>query len=80
MKNDKIIIYQTQDGKVKKETHFENETVWLNTEQISELFQRDRTVISRHIKNIFSEAELNKEPVYAEFAHTTQNMKFIRKK
>ena len=65
MKNNQLIIYQTEDGQVKIETHFENETVWLNIEQIAELFQRDRTVISKHIKNIFSEGELNEEVVCA---------------
>lgn len=73
MKNEKLIIYQTEDGKVKIETHFENETVWLSTEQIAELFQRDRTVITKHICNIFKEDELEQELVCANFAHTTQH-------
>lgn len=73
MKNDQLIIYQTSDGRVKIETHFENETVWLSTEQIAELFQRDRTVITRHIRNIFKDGELNEEVVRANFAHTTQH-------
>ncbi|MGR3178581.1 MAG: virulence RhuM family protein [Candidatus Anammoxibacter sp.] len=73
MKNNQLIIYQTEDGKVKIETHFENETVWLNIEQISELFQRDRTVVTRHIRNICKEGELTEEVVSAIFAHTTQH-------
>ena len=73
MKNNQLIIYQTEDGKVKIETHFENETVWLNIDQIAELFQRDRTGISKHIKNIFSENELIENVVCANFAHTTQH-------
>lgn len=73
MKNNQLIIYQTEDGKVKIETHFEDETVWLNIEQLSELFQRDRSVISKHIKNIFTEGELSKEVVCANFAHTSQH-------
>lgn len=56
-----IIIYQTEDGQTKIQTRFENETVWLTQEQIVELFQRDQSVISRHIKNVFSEGELDKE-------------------
>ena len=68
-----ILIYKTEDGKIKIETHFENETVWLSTEQIAELFLRDRSVISRHIKNIFSEGELEEQLVCANFAHTTQH-------
>ena len=73
MKNNQLIIYQTEDGKVKIETHFENETVWLNIDQIAELFQRDRSVISKHIRNIFKEGELSEEVVCANFAHTTQH-------
>ena len=59
--NSEIIIYQTEDGQTKIETRFENETVWLTQEQIVLLFQRDQSVISRHINNIFSEGELDKE-------------------
>ena len=56
-----IIIYQTEDGKTKIETHFENETVWLTQAQISELFQKERSVITKHINNIFSEGELDEQ-------------------
>ena len=56
-----IIIYQTADGQTKIETRFENETVWLTQEQIVVLFQRDQSVISRHIKNVFDDGELDKE-------------------
>ena len=56
-----ILIYQTEDGQTKIETRFENETVWLTQEQIVLLFQRDQSVISRHINNIFSDGELDKE-------------------
>jgi hypothetical protein len=51
MKNLPLIIYQTEDGKVKIETHFENETVWLNIDQIAELFQKSRSTINEHILN-----------------------------
>lgn len=53
--NSEILIYQTEDGKTKIETRLENETVWLSQEQMSDLFQRDRTVITKHINNIFKE-------------------------
>jgi hypothetical protein len=53
MKNNQFIIYQTEDGKIKIETHFENETIWLNQTQISALFQKERSVITKHINNIF---------------------------
>ncbi len=70
-KNNQLIIYKTEDGKIKIETHFINETVWLTQDQIGELFQRDRSVISRHIRNIFNEGELDENMVCANFAHTT---------
>lgn len=73
MENNQLIIYQTEDGRVKIETHFENETVWLTQTQIGELFQRDRTVITKHIRNIFKDGELDEEVVSAKFAHTTQH-------
>ena len=56
-----ILIYQTEDGITKIETRMENETVWLTQEQMGELFQRERSVITNHIKNIFSEGELTEE-------------------
>jgi hypothetical protein len=60
--NNPLIIYQTEDGKVKIETHFENETVWLTIDQIAELFQKSRSTINEHILNIYKEQELEKEP------------------
>ncbi len=59
--NSEIIIYQTEDGKTKIQTRLENETVWLNQEQMAELFQRDRSVITKHIGNIFKEGELDEK-------------------
>jgi hypothetical protein len=56
-----ILIYQTEDGKTKIQTRLEHETVWLTQEQIVVLFQRDQSVISRHINNVFKEGELVKE-------------------
>lgn len=53
-----ILIYKSEDGKVKIETHFENETVWLNIDQIAELFQKSRSTINEHILNIYKEREL----------------------
>jgi hypothetical protein len=61
MKTIPLIIYQAEDGKVKIETHFEDETVWLNIEQIAELFQKSRSTINEHILNIYKEQELEKE-------------------
>ena len=56
-----IIIYQTEDGLTKIEVSFEYDTVWLSKSQMAELFQRDRSVISKHIKNVFEEGELSQE-------------------
>ena len=56
-----LFIYQTEDGKTKIQTRLESETVWLSQEQIVELFQRDQSVISRHINNVFKEGELDKK-------------------
>lgn len=50
MENSEIIIYQSEDGKTKVEVRLEGETVWLTLNQLAELFQRDKSVISRHIK------------------------------
>ena len=51
--NTELIIYQTEDGTTKIDVHMENETVWLSLDQMAELFQRDKSTISKHIKNIF---------------------------
>lgn len=56
-----IIIYQTEDGLAKINVNMQNETVWLSKAQMAELFQRDRSVISKHIKNVFEEGELSRE-------------------
>jgi len=68
-----IIVYQAKDLPSHIEVLVENETVWLSKEQMATLFGRDRTVISRHISNIFKEGELLKEVVCAFFARTTHH-------
>ena len=70
--NSKMIIYTTEDGLVKIETTFNAETVWLSLDQMSSLFQRDKSTISRHIKNIYEEGELVREATVANSA-TVQN-------
>lgn len=55
------------------DVRLENETVWLTQAQMAELFQKERTVITRHINNVFKEGELEREVVCAKFAHTTQH-------
>lgn len=68
MNNSNIIMYTTEDGLTKIEVTFDEDTVWLSLEQMTELFQRDKSTISRHIKNIFSEGELRQESTVAKFA------------
>lgn len=63
-----IIIYQTEDGLTKIETKFEKDTVWLSIDQMAELFQRDKSTISRHIRNVFGEGELERDSTVANFA------------
>ena len=66
--NNQIIIYQTADNKTQIDVRLENETVWLTQAQMADLFQKDRTVISRHIRNVFKEGELDESLVCAKFA------------
>ena len=70
-----MIIYTTEDGLTKIETTFDEDTVWLSIDQMAELFQRDKSTISRHIKNVFSEGELQRESVVANFATTAADGK-----
>lgn len=73
--NGNIIIYQTEDGLTKIDVNIQGETVWLSLDLMAELFQRDKSTISRHIKNIFSEGELSPEAVVAKFATTATDGK-----
>lgn len=70
MMDRKLIIYTTKDGITKVDVTFDEETVWLTQQQIAELFQRDKSTISRHIKAIFAEGELDKNSVVAKNATT----------
>lgn len=70
-----MIIYTTEDGLTKVETTFDGDTVWLSIDQMAELFQRDKSIISRHIKNIFIEGELQRDSVVAKFATTASDGK-----
>ena len=64
-----ILIYQTEDGQAVLDVKLENEMVWLSQEMMSKLFEKDRTVIGRHIRNIYQEGELEKDGTCAFFAH-----------
>ena len=69
---DNILLYQTEDGQTKIEVTLANDTVWLTTDQMAELFQRNKSTISRHIKNVFESGELKPDSTVAFFA-TVQN-------
>jgi len=73
--NSEMMIFTTEDGLTKIETTFDGDTVWLSIDQMAELFQRDKSTISRHIKNIFTEGELKREAVAANFATTAADGK-----
>ena len=68
MHNSSVLMYTTEDGVTKIEVAFDDDTVWLSLDQMAELFQRDKSTISRHIKNIFTEGELEEGTTVAFFA------------
>ena len=70
-----MLVYQTEDGLTKIDVNMQNETVWLSLDQMADLFQRDKSTISRHIKNIFDEGELDRNSVVANFATTAADGK-----
>ena len=70
MEQDKgqILLYQAPDGESRIEVRLQGETVWLSLDQMAELFQRNKSTISRHVKNVFEEGELNVDSTVAFFA------------
>lgn len=66
--NKSIVIYKTSNNQIDVEIDYNNDTLWLNVEKISELFEKDRTTIQRHIKNIYKDGELDQDPTCAFFA------------
>ena len=70
-----ILLYTTSEGNVKIEVLFENETFWLSQKKIAELFGIDRSVVTKHLKNIFANNELDEKSVCAFFAHTAEDGK-----
>jgi hypothetical protein len=63
-----LLLYQTEDGQTRIEVQFKGETVWLSLNQMADLFQRDKSVISKHIRNVFEEGELTPDSTVAKFA------------
>ena len=74
-KNNKIVLFQTKDGEFSVDVKLNDETVWLTQKQLSDLFEVDRTVITKHLSNIFKTAELSENSVCAKFAHTAKDGK-----
>ena len=72
MDKGQFLLYQTPDGESKIEVKLQDDTVWLSLDQMAELFQRNKSTISRHIKNVLEEGELAAEATIANFA-TVQN-------
>ena len=76
--NDEILIYQSQDGIIKIDVLFENETVWLNQNQLCTLFGKSKATISEHIKHIFEEGELDEKAVVRNFRTTASDGKHTK--
>ena len=74
-KDTEIIMYQSDDGTTKIDVRMDNETVWLSLDQMAELFQRDKSTVSRHIKNVFEEGELFRDSVVVNYATTAADGK-----
>ena len=72
MDKGQFLLYQTPDGDSQIEVKLQNDTVWLSLDQMAELFQRNKSTISRHIKNVLEDGELQEEATIANFA-TVQN-------
>ncbi len=70
-----VVLYRASDGTVRLDVRLERDTVWLTQEQMAELFGRERSVITKHIRNIFKEGELKRNSVCAKFAHTAADGK-----
>jgi hypothetical protein len=78
MASGEIIIYQTEDGQAKLDVRLEQETIWLSLDQIAVLFGRDKSVISRHLNNVFKSQELLRDSVVAKNATTASDGKTYR--
>jgi hypothetical protein len=70
-----VILYQTEDSQTRVQVRLDGQTAWLSLNQLAELFQRDKSVISKHLKNIFEEGELRADSVVANFATTAADGK-----
>jgi len=78
MSHGEVILYQAADGKVQLDVRLERETIWLSQKQMAELFATERSVITRHLRNVFASGELERDSVCAFFAHTAADGKTYR--
>jgi len=70
-----VIVYEAPDGEARVDVRLERETVWLTQQQMAELFGRERSVVTKHLRNVFKEGELDPQSVRAKFAHTAEDGK-----
>lgn len=75
MDKGQFLLYQTPDGDSQIEVKLQNDTVWLSLDQMAELFQRNKSTISRHVKNVLEDGELEEKSVVAFFATTASDSK-----
>jgi len=78
--DNEITVYQTADGKINIQVFYANENIWLQQKRIAELFDVDRSVVTKHLKNIFTQKELQEESVCANYAHTAEDGKTYQTK
>jgi hypothetical protein len=71
----KVVLYKAVDGSIAMDVRLQGETVWLTQKQMSELFDTERSVITKHLRNIFQSKELDEKSVSAKFAHTAEDRK-----
>ena len=78
---DQIVIYKSADGNAQLEVKLEEETVWLTLNQIADLFDRDKSVVSRHINAVYNEGELDREATVAKYAtvQTSHDFRLVQK-
>jgi len=72
-KTSNFVIFQTESGKVNIEVFFQDDTLWLTQKKIAELFEKGRSTITEHLKNIFAEGELDEQRVCRDFRQTTSH-------
>ncbi len=75
IKNDKLVLYRSKDGSIRLEARIEKDSLWITQKQMAELFATERSVITKHLRNIFNTKELVKNSVSAKCAHTAEDNK-----